>query len=456
MFTYLMSFYQVRPVILDFISAFTRFDLSSEGHNTGFHGESSSPDAGLLNSGYRIQQCYRLRYFQQAAGVPMSWHIQQLLVYHCYEAGTGRSLWITANSDEELDERLKALVSSPNRNYSDRQSLELAISTHLAFCEWCDGKWQDFVGSIHRELDGFLNKMQTIDFGPVMPRSQTRDGENPEATEPLSQSGDQNRTGQAQDSRVLQALWNKLHGIFDKQSGQVDSFSLQNITDDTLTPVEFSDIQRLYRIKDILGQALLMVKINASVLGSLGNFYRAQDTSTPFVGSGSDFLSFAQKVSHFESSMRIYEAQLETMMARQRDGKALMDDIATFRNLQSSRFFADTSLEATRRGEILMREAGQNSKSMHIITIITLVFLPGTFVTTLMQSGVFVWDGGELQGRPWLFRLNIFLLFLAICLIMTAVTVSVWVVGLCHANAKARKRYSQSHGMHRAVASLGR
>lgn len=58
-----------------------------------------------------------------------------------------------------------------------------------------------------------------------------------------------------------------------------------------------------------------------------------------------------------------------------------MDDIATFRNLQLSRFFAETSIEATQRGELSTQEMVKNATSVHIITVITLVFLPATFVT---------------------------------------------------------------------------
>jgi hypothetical protein len=58
-----------------------------------------------------------------------------------------------------------------------------------------------------------------------------------------------------------------------------------------------------------------------------------------------------------------------------------IDDIAAVRNLQMSRLFAQTSQASERRMERLAEEANHDASSVNIITIITLVFLPATFLS---------------------------------------------------------------------------
>lgn len=91
----------------------------------------------------------------------------------------------------------------------------------------------------------------------------------------------------------------------------------------------------------------------------------------------------------------------------------------------------------------------KETASMHIITLVTLVFLPGTFIAvrlamlampslsrsvkylttssqSFLQSGVFQWKDQASLENAWLFRIPVFEMFIAICLVMMFLTFVVW------------------------------
>jgi hypothetical protein len=91
----------------------------------------------------------------------------------------------------------------------------------------------------------------------------------------------------------------------------------------------------------------------------------------------------------------------------------------------------------------------QETVSMHVITIFTLVFLPGTFLAvslggpyvvalpsaaltyckqTFFSSGVFQWDEDGHLGSEWVVRQQGIKLFLSICLPMMGIVLATWAV----------------------------
>ncbi len=105
----------------------------------------------------------------------------------------------------------------------------------------------------------------------------------------------------------------------------------------------------------------------------------------------------------------------------------------------------------------------QETLSMHVITIFTLIFLPGTFIAvsrsspdllepsphpdhhhphqTLFSSGILRWDDDGTLGSDWVVRGGGVRLFLSICLPLTVITVSIW--GIMYAIAR---RWARRHG----------
>ncbi len=99
---------------------------------------------------------------------------------------------------------------------------------------------------------------------------------------------------------------------------------------------------------------------------------------------------------------------------------------------------------------------------MHIITFVTLIFLPGTFIAvrllqllfashrrpltsslqTFFQSGVFQWNQVD-GGGTWFFKIDAFGLFAAVSLVIMAVTFLVWFCLFRCLRRRSRKRLEE-------------
>ena len=116
--------------------------------------------------------------------------------------------------------------------------------------------------------------------------------------------------------------------------------------------------------------------------------------------------------------------------------------------MQISKIYAQSAHESSRKMETIARKTEQETLSMHIITFVTLIFLPGTFIAvrslrsplvskvgiltsntqTFFQSGIIAWNDAGVKGASWLFREDAFALFAEISFGITAVTITIWLL----------------------------
>lgn len=87
----------------------------------------------------------------------------------------------------------------------------------------------------------------------------------------------------------------------------------------------------------------------------------------------------------------------------------------------------------------------RDSSSMKIIAVVTMFFLPGTFVSSLLGIPLFDWDGGS---HHQIFRSSynrpIILTFIAITLPLMAVVFAIWGIWMLHRYARERVRLTKS------------
>lgn len=117
-----------------------------------------------------------------------------------------------------------------------------------------------------------------------------------------------------------------------------------------------------------------------------------------------------------------------------------------------SEFFAGSAKTSSDRMELMTQKmhgiairTEQETVSMHVITIFTLIFLPGTFIAvwtkyprlyphlltstqTLFSSGVFDWNDDGKLGSDWVVRRSALRLFFSVSLPMMVIILSAWSV----------------------------
>ncbi|KAK4150283.1 hypothetical protein C8A00DRAFT_37121 [Chaetomidium leptoderma] len=215
-----------------------------------------------------------------------------------------------------------------------------------------------------------------------------------------------------------------------------------------LNMFNYKDLQRLSILAERLEEAALVVQLN---IGTLRDVYEHYQGPIP-CGDVAPAIKIRMEKATSRFSLRLQQmirsletrhTQLVSLRERLHNGKALYENLLQLRSLQVSRIFAEHGHRSSINMEDIARRTERETVSMHTVTVVTLLFLPATFLGTFFQSGVFQWaETPEIVG-DWFFRTDVFRLFMAICVPMTALTLVGWLVVNTSSKMKPRRKASE-------------
>ncbi|KAI3394706.1 hypothetical protein diail_2291 [Diaporthe ilicicola] len=100
-----------------------------------------------------------------------------------------------------------------------------------------------------------------------------------------------------------------------------------------------------------------------------------------------------------------HQARLQSMLQDLEKNTALFNDILQYRNMRLGEFFSKQGQMLAMQAKIstdsmhvMTIKTRREAVSMHVITIWTLIFLPGTFVATFFSSGILNFGDGEVSS----------------------------------------------------------
>ncbi|KAI2619906.1 hypothetical protein GGR54DRAFT_107719 [Hypoxylon sp. NC1633] len=152
----------------------------------------------------------------------------------------------------------------------------------------------------------------------------------------------------------------------------------------TYTP---RDIQDLQIWEERTRQVIMALEGNADVMGALVAFYRrlAQDKNFPLKKTcSSDISTFSLQVENIIGEFGMHIKRAEFLVRTISDRRQLV-----IQHLQS---------QSAARAERLSRSMEQEQVFMLIITVVTLIFLPATFVSTFFSTDIVKYQGSDNPG----------------------------------------------------------
>ncbi|KAL9122285.1 MAG: hypothetical protein Q9187_001162 [Circinaria calcarea] len=171
--------------------------------------------------------------------------------------------------------------------------------------------------------------------------------------------------------------------------------------------IVFSDLQRMQFIKEKAEKTVLVLKVNMSVLSELRHHYLSiiRSESCPDrirTQCQKDVARFGIRVTSVGNDMRMQQWRLETLLSLIADRNALLHGILQHRNTEANKELAEKSQQSadnietmtedmqnlTKEMHTIAQKTKQETISMKIITLVTLFFLPGTFISTLMSTDI--------------------------------------------------------------------
>ncbi|KPM37127.1 hypothetical protein AK830_g9447 [Neonectria ditissima] len=466
MFKHLCSYHQIPPSFMDSVFSFRGIDDEYDCGLSMFSDENTLLDRPecilplqeLGRSGREIRHSFLLRAVEKSSSVrKWNWGIRQLAVYHSFDVVTGRTTWITVKGNSLQETQISDAVSEcpylkPERLGSVHESFAATLLIHTLILDWCDDNWRWYINDIEAASRKVTNKVRTF---PVDDKERTHGFKRQETHNTMDSS---RRT--VSFARSLPTRFTFSRSISRSQErhleeghpiplAALESGSRNPSTLDLdeelkrikrLNAFEIKEMQNLHEVMERIEEMLLVLSLNGRVMlqlrehyQNMTSHYHTAEMESIQSSCRNDIMRFAHRIRAVEDNIEIRKAQLQSLLSLVREGKTLYDTILQQRGIQVTKLYAEVAQRSTHNMELstqnmetIAHQTKRETSSMHIITFVTLIFLPGTFIAAFFQSGIIKWADVTLGSERWLLNKHAFGLFAAICFPLMLVTVAAW------------------------------
>lgn len=382
MFVRLLSYHQVMPSFLDFVFCFGEQHRAKDYQFCGFRSRNDldlgRPRLELRSrgrSGRIYEMCYSLRSAEKGRDAGWPWSIRQCALYHSYDVETEAATWIVIKANKVIQSRIRALVGSDGLSASlegseASSSLHWTLETHSLVSSWAAEQW-------HRYINFLEERFQQV------------------SDQALTES--------------IDIVSVKMEMAIHQSANRAELASEKTTTRKT----SFDQLQDVHFIEEQINEALLVVRADGDVLVELGLFYaeiadRTQQEKRPEDQRLADIEAFSRELRQRQSQLTMQKHRLEALFGLVQGRKSLVSDTSNDQSSMSDCLINDSQLRSTLQHRsilmnfVLASEAQTSAKhvermtkqmhgiarstkvetvSMRIITFVTLVYLPGTFVS---------------------------------------------------------------------------
>ncbi|OAL05628.1 hypothetical protein IQ06DRAFT_342894 [Phaeosphaeriaceae sp. SRC1lsM3a] len=437
MFTFLCTAYQIPPSFLDSVFPF--------GLRTGpsFHDVSPLRDESRLfpkqkgleipsfnQSGREIRICYSLRSVERLENMSLPWSIRQNTTYHTFDIITGNTLWINIKGNQLIKSRVESQLNSGSEttgSITDRP-FAASLTMHMIFVEWAGENWRTYIEDLEfgtRTLtsETLVAPVQKSVLAELPYLSGKSGARGPQKHSEIEDESNPTKTKKRPPRQTSPSAGSPRVDIITRRSPPVRNKS-------QLTSFSFDDLQNILDREEKIKEAIVVLDLNRTTLGDLRNLYDsyAEHLAFDIQGDREDLEVFQWQVRAVEKELDTQSIRAKALLEQLQERKNLMNSILQYRSMKASEFFADQALRSSREMEklsqhmhVLAIETKQETVSMRVITLVTLFFLPGTFVATFLSTDVLRWTDGVRQ-----FELGALQTYLGLSVPMTAVTFAMW------------------------------
>ncbi|KAK5626558.1 hypothetical protein RRF57_002273 [Xylaria bambusicola] len=465
----------------------------------------------LGRSGMEIKHCYNLWAVEKSDsthGKRAPWEIRQAGLYHSFDLLNGKATWVHLKANKVLERRITEAYTSPEcLEAGDIQTVQGSFSatlmTHLIVFEWCGENWRQYLNHWECELERILTTIRNAPIhkvermlvdvnsniadilgSPAQPLSiapTARIGTI--SSLPTSWNSPRGATFKSNSSTLLQTSFVEKHVISGRDESSQPTAPQpmhQNFSplQSPITPndqrdpgkdpfqvfddFKYKDLQHLHFIGSKLHEADMIMKLDADILLEIVKYFKdfVNDLRTPHTlrdGCQGVLSKFVQRTNGIMRELQAERTRISTLITLLNDGKALFDAITQFRNMELNRLssarmemMTKDMHQSTLQMENIAGKTEKETSSMHIITLVTLLFLPGTFVAvryalprirkevdrhlttngqTFLGAGFYQWsdsnDASQIPNYP-IWRSEYFFLFAKISFPLMALTLLFW------------------------------
>lgn len=471
-----LTHHQTMISFLDFIFPFGMQEYLQDFYFSGLREETrlSSAATGLVipelgRSGREIRLCYNLKSVERlSSDEHWPWSIRQTAICHSFDIEHGKAFWIMIKGNKLIQRRIKDCVSKESvgtpdlkRFGSNCEAFASALATHLVLADWCDEEWRWYLNYIEKRLHAATRRAAAVinDIEPSTFESQVHAHTRPRTTPSMA-------------SRVTTAA-KKTFSRKHRHSNSDSTLPLTNIPIQPPFPMtggpppppggapppppmvppgmpgsmlndskqsqreeealSLKNLKLVQHLEEKASEASSVLSANVDILKELYEHYRAvlsSDDCPDELKSGCEaaFQNFEKRIKSITTDLERQKSRTQILIGLLSNRKNLLYEISNKRAIDSSRIYAKRAQDSTDRMEKITdamfeiaKKTQKETVSMKIITLVTLFFLPGTFISTIMSTDIIKFDNNAKEYQ-W-GALN---LYMAVTVPFMVVTFGTW------------------------------
>ncbi|KAK4935108.1 hypothetical protein LTR10_023779 [Elasticomyces elasticus] len=431
---WVLSFFQVLPMFQEFLFAFGGNLSSTDLHFSGFR-EDTRIEAGfqrgevteLGRSGQDFQLCYNLKTFEQKPGSLWPWSSRQSVIFHSFDVKKGHASWIAVKANNVIRDRLKEvsntrLGNDPDAFRSIPKMFANTMACHAVIVEWCAEDWRWYLNYIEEHLTPLRRRAVVDKVARFVPQSPQMD---PQPTGiPMGNLASRPTLrdltlGRRSTTRSQVAANAGLQHPAQPLPAGVAVHVSEQPREPPNVPPEFDpklqgeiteeDRKMKYQIQELqdaqaleirVNEASLVLNSNIHVLSQIEKFFQELPKSADLPeevkkGMPAEIARFLKRLRSVRSDLRMHLQRVQTMVSLISECKGLLYGIVEYQAMQANHKFADEAQRSAQRMETLTKQMQDmtikttlETVLMRIITVVTVFFLPATFVSTFMSADI--------------------------------------------------------------------
>lgn len=412
MMVFAFSYMQVMPAFLDFVFPFGRQEFPDDFQYAGFRHESSVGEGfealcvpELGRSGMEIRMCYSLKSVEPSAGQKeWPWSIRMTSVYHAFDVKFGHATWLMVKGNDLMKSRISETTGSqklfPQSSYdSVKQAFASTLGIHWLLGEWSAENWRWYLNFLDNQLQGLTRQTlaMVVDGTPITTELGAKDY--PQVHTRQSTTSTLVEKGSLPDSETKTSFYKSFSAayhalkIVTKSPPDLPTVPCTLSRQDGHPEFSLIDLQKLQDLQEKVNEATLTIKSNISVITELGEYYvsivKWEDWPEEILRQSERYvIGLSKRFQIIEKDLHVQLSRTESLSNRLADRKALLYAVLEYRTLEANRVLAekarrsaDNMEDMTRGMHDIAQKTQQETVSMRIITLVTLFFLPGTFIS---------------------------------------------------------------------------
>ena len=380
----------------------------------------------------RLQICYNLKSVEPSDSD--DWSLRHCAVYHSFDVKEVRTKWIIVKGNELMKQRIESAISDRGPLESSgfkslRDAFKTSLETHLIFCEWSAENWRWYINSLEDRFQNLTRRTLSapvhVPFLPVAatdrftlkPRTNTQRTdksnfslfsrmptnltENGSLKPAVRHRPSAPQTYENPDTGISQPLPPDDDDDDDEPESPLNKDDVK--VEDETRDFSFGKLRKVHKFAEKANEAVLVLKQNVLILGQLRKYYisvvRRKGFPRDLAKSCKDAVDdFELRIEGLENDMQTQILRLETLLRLLEDRKTLVSKIVQsmnsvklredqlhsildYQNTQANKYSTKSMFTMTEDMNDIARKTKIETVSMKVITLVTLFFLPGTFIS---------------------------------------------------------------------------